>query len=102
MHLNAKCHEVTLMMNLSIIDVTLHTPQNRVSDTVTHGTLNFINGALWTGSFCIHVYELINVSNHPHIVNSSFNELAILKFWNGNCVNVHVPWLFQTSKVYRR
>ena len=32
------------MMNLLIIGVTLHTPQNKVSDTSTHVTLNTING----------------------------------------------------------
>ena len=37
---------MTLMVELLIINVTLHTPHNRVSDTLTHVTLNTINGAL--------------------------------------------------------
>ena len=34
------------MVKLLIINVTYHTPQNRVSDNITHVTLNIINGAI--------------------------------------------------------
>ena len=44
--MNVKYHEATLMAKLLIIDVTLHTPQNRVSDNITHVTLNTIIGIL--------------------------------------------------------
>ena len=40
-HLNANCHEMTLIMQLLVISVNYHTPQNRISDTIiTHVTLN--------------------------------------------------------------
>jgi hypothetical protein len=42
-HLIAKCHEVTQMMKLLISGVTKHMPQNRVSDPITHVSLNTIN-----------------------------------------------------------
>ena len=42
-HLNAKCHEVTLVMKLMTTNVTYRTPQNWVCDTITHVTLNIIN-----------------------------------------------------------
>ena len=37
------CLEATLMVKLLIIGVTKHTPQNRVSDTILHVTLNTLN-----------------------------------------------------------
>ena len=40
----SECHEVTIMVMLLIINVTSHTPQNRVSDTIKLVTLNTING----------------------------------------------------------
>ena len=43
--MNAKCHEVMLMVKLSVISVTWHTFQNRVSDTIMHVKLNTRNGA---------------------------------------------------------
>ena len=39
-----QCHDVTILLKLLIISVTLHTPQEKVSETLTHGTLNTING----------------------------------------------------------
>ena len=39
-----KCHDVTSMSKLSIINVTKHMPHNRVSDTITDVTLNTLNG----------------------------------------------------------
>ena len=33
-----ECHEMTLIVKLLVISVTLHTPQKRVSDTITHVT----------------------------------------------------------------
>ena len=39
-------HEVTLIMKILIISVTYHTPQNRVSDTSMHVTLNTINNVV--------------------------------------------------------
>jgi hypothetical protein len=45
-HLNAKCHEVTLIVKLLIISVTQHTPQNKASGTITHVTLNTIIGVV--------------------------------------------------------
>ena len=44
--LNAKCHEATLMVKLLVMGVTQHTPQNKVSDIVTHVALNTINGVV--------------------------------------------------------
>ena len=45
-YLNAKCHVVTLMTKFLIISVNQHMPQNRVSDTFMHVTLNAINGVI--------------------------------------------------------
>ena len=41
---NTKYCEVIPRMKLLIISVTWDTPQNRVSDTITHVALNTING----------------------------------------------------------
>jgi hypothetical protein len=38
--LNAKYHEVTIVVKLLINNVTYHTPQNRANDTITNVTLN--------------------------------------------------------------
>ena len=46
-------HWVTLTMKSLIINVTQHTPQNRVSDTIAHATLNTINRVVFQ---CISVY----------------------------------------------
>ena len=35
------------MVKLLIINVTSHTPQNRVSDTIMHVTLNTIHGVVY-------------------------------------------------------
>jgi hypothetical protein len=43
MHLNAKCHEMTLMLKLLIISVNQLAPQNRVSDIIMHKTLRVIS-----------------------------------------------------------
>ena len=46
-HLNAKCHEVELMVKLLNINVILHIPQNRVlSDTITQVTLKTVNDVM--------------------------------------------------------
>jgi hypothetical protein len=45
-HSNAKCHEVRLTVKLLNINGTLHMHQNRVRDTITHVTLNTINGVV--------------------------------------------------------
>jgi DNA replication protein DnaC len=42
-HLNAKCHALTLMVKLLIIDEIYHLPQNRVNDIVTQVILNAKN-----------------------------------------------------------
>ena len=49
--LDAKLHEVTLVLELLNISVTKRTPQNRVSDTTTHVTLNTIKGVVELGTF---------------------------------------------------
>ena len=38
------------MVKLLIINVTWHMPQDRVSDTITHVTLNSVNGVV--GNWC--------------------------------------------------
>ena len=58
-HLNTKCREVTLVMKLLIINVTQNMPQNRVSDTITHVTLNTMNGG-------VRVYDC-HLLNHLHL-----------------------------------
>ena len=40
---------MTLMVKLLIISVTLHMPRNRVSDSITHVTLNALNGVVRRG-----------------------------------------------------
>ena len=54
LHLNAKCHEMTLiMMMLLIFDVTSHMSQNKVSDTIiTHVTLNTVTKWCTTNKAC--------------------------------------------------
>ena len=47
-HTDSKCHEVTPIMKFLFISATQHTPQNRVSDTIMHVTLNTINGVIVT------------------------------------------------------
>ena len=42
--MNTKCHEMTLMWKLLVISVAEDMPQYRVSDAITHVTLNTING----------------------------------------------------------
>jgi hypothetical protein len=42
-HTNSKCLEVTLVLELLIISATQRTPQNMVSDTIMHVTLNTMN-----------------------------------------------------------
>ena len=39
-------HEVTILVTLLIIGMTWHIPQNRVSDTTTHVTLNTMNSVV--------------------------------------------------------
>ena len=51
------------MMMLLIINVTYHTPQSRVSDTITHVTLNSINGVVLG---CVNFLAL-NVLVHPNL-----------------------------------
>ena len=48
--LEVKCHKVTLKMKLLIISVTLNTPQNMVRNTITHVTLNTMNGVVQSPS----------------------------------------------------
>jgi hypothetical protein len=45
-HLNVKCHEVTLTVKLLIISRTLYSPQNRMIGTITHVTLSTTHGAV--------------------------------------------------------
>ena len=46
MHLNAKYHEMILMMKLLNMNVNQHVPQNRESDIITHVTLNTVNNVV--------------------------------------------------------
>ena len=43
-HLNAKCHEVTLIIELLIVILTYHMSQNRVNDTKYHKQWNELGG----------------------------------------------------------
>ena len=54
MHLNAKCHEVALIVKLLITSVTWHTPQNRVSGGITHVTLTTIKKCIGKGPSYAH------------------------------------------------
>jgi hypothetical protein len=39
------------MIKLLMISITKHTPQNRVSDNITHVTLNIINSVLYPQNY---------------------------------------------------
>ena len=80
-HLNTKCHEVTLQVKLLNISVTQDTPLNRVSDIITHVTLNTIN-------FVVVGFQ--HVKCHSFVLCSSYISSS-----NNDSTNTY--WLHDTS-----
>ena len=68
------CDGVKLMMKLLIISVTYRMPQNKVSDTIMHVTLNTINGVA-QNKIITHNFFSRNTTNvaHPKFFCYNFN-----------------------------
>ena len=66
------------MMKLLISIVTYYTPQNRVSDTITHVILNTINGvvpSIFHFTIKFHVYIKFHLGSCTHLVPNPHERL---------------------------
>ena len=66
-----QCREVTMIVKLVIINITQHTPQTKVSDTIMHVTLNTIN-------------DVVEFEDNK----LKFKTSCLYPFFNGNLENI--------------